>query len=293
MDWDKLRAFISVVEQGNIVRAARILGVSASATTRQIQSLENHLRTDLFIRTKKGLKLTPHGELLLSKIAPFAKQVTAVEKIILQGENHICGKISISLSPSCDPRIIFPYIKEFSQKYPNVHIDYAVESYAENFEQETKFLISPYIASKKGFIQEPFINLPLCLYGSQEYLSKYGVPTCLEDLDAHKLIAIKKEREREENPLNWHLDAGKCSTEERTPFLTADSYSALIAAAEQVGGLICLSPTSIDQNKSRLVKVLPEINLPSLQLYLVYLKGGLKFSTHNSFYMFLKEEMKN
>ena len=59
MDWDKLKIFHAVAEAGNFTKATYILNLSQSAISRQIQSLEQELKTQLFERHARGLSLTP------------------------------------------------------------------------------------------------------------------------------------------------------------------------------------------------------------------------------------------
>ena len=67
MDWDKLKIFHAVAEAGNFTKATYILNLSQSAISRQIQSLEQELKTQLFERHARGLSLTENGEYLFKR----------------------------------------------------------------------------------------------------------------------------------------------------------------------------------------------------------------------------------
>ena len=67
MDLRHLRYFIAVAEEQNIGRAATRLHMSQPPLTRQIQQLEEELGVQLFVRTPRGMELTPAGELLLEE----------------------------------------------------------------------------------------------------------------------------------------------------------------------------------------------------------------------------------
>ena len=64
MDWDKLKIFHAVAEAGSFTNAKVTLNLSQSAISRQIQSLEEELKTQLFERHARGLTLTDNGEYL-------------------------------------------------------------------------------------------------------------------------------------------------------------------------------------------------------------------------------------
>ena len=62
MDWDKLKIFHAVAEAGSFTNATTVLNISQSAISRQIQSLEQDLKVQLFERHARGLTLTENGE---------------------------------------------------------------------------------------------------------------------------------------------------------------------------------------------------------------------------------------
>ena len=62
MDWDKLKIFHAVAEAGSFTNATINLNLSQSAISRQIQSLEQELKVQLFERHARGLTLTENGE---------------------------------------------------------------------------------------------------------------------------------------------------------------------------------------------------------------------------------------
>ena len=65
MDWDKLKIFHAVAEAGSFTNATVNLNLSQSAISRQIQSLEQDLKVQLFERHARGLTLTENGDCLL------------------------------------------------------------------------------------------------------------------------------------------------------------------------------------------------------------------------------------
>lgn len=71
MSIEQLKSFVTVAEEGGIVRAARRLHLSQPPLTRRIQDLEYELGTSLFTRGPRGVSLTPAGEALL----PRARQI--------------------------------------------------------------------------------------------------------------------------------------------------------------------------------------------------------------------------
>lgn len=65
MDWDKLKSFYEIAISKSISKASAKLNISQSALSRQIQDLEYDLKTPLFIRHQKGVRLTEQGKIYL------------------------------------------------------------------------------------------------------------------------------------------------------------------------------------------------------------------------------------
>lgn len=63
-----LQAFWAVVKKGTVQEASRSLGLTQTGVTQRIRSLESQLKTTLFIRSRKGMRLTKDGEALLQYV---------------------------------------------------------------------------------------------------------------------------------------------------------------------------------------------------------------------------------
>ncbi|MFN3250703.1 LysR family transcriptional regulator [Roseibium album] len=68
MDWDSIRVFLAVAEQGSLSAAAQVLLVSQPTIGRQISRLEDQLGLRLFDRRQTGYELTEEGKRLVTKL---------------------------------------------------------------------------------------------------------------------------------------------------------------------------------------------------------------------------------
>ena len=87
MDWDKLKIFHAVAESGNFTKATYALNLSQSAISRQIQSLEQELKTHLFERHARGLSLTENGEYLFKTAREVISKLKDVESTLVDKKN--------------------------------------------------------------------------------------------------------------------------------------------------------------------------------------------------------------
>ena len=89
MDWDKLKSFYEIAISRSISKASAKLNISQSALSRQIQDLEYDLKTPLFIRHQKGVRLTEQGENLFNTVNQINFSISDFEKKFKKGDNII------------------------------------------------------------------------------------------------------------------------------------------------------------------------------------------------------------
>ncbi|MBN3495823.1 LysR family transcriptional regulator [Vibrio neptunius] len=122
MDFDELRAFCTLAEDGNYRVASEHLCITQSALTKKIQRLEASSEVSLFLRGRQGTKLTVAGLTLLpeakSLVAKF-KSYEALTKLVAKG---ITGYLNIGFGIS-SYHLAPQFIAQFKQMYPNIHIE--------------------------------------------------------------------------------------------------------------------------------------------------------------------------
>ena len=75
IDLNLYKVFYVVATVGNITKASQELYISQPAVTKSIKQLENSLGGKLFVRTKKGVKLTDEGNVLLKYVKKSTREV--------------------------------------------------------------------------------------------------------------------------------------------------------------------------------------------------------------------------
>lgn len=88
MDINKLKAFVTVVEQQSFTRAAAELYISQPALSKKISDFEREIGTALLVRDNRSMELTPAGKLLYGEAPAFLKVADALEtKVREKGQN--------------------------------------------------------------------------------------------------------------------------------------------------------------------------------------------------------------
>lgn len=125
------QVFKTVVEQGSFQKAAESLGITPSAVSHAISSMENELGTTLFIRSKLGNTLTSFGRNLL----PYVNAVLNSEQTLLQAVSEFSGiqtgVVRLGTFSSTCTNWIPDILKSFRKTYPDMKIEIYEGTYSD------------------------------------------------------------------------------------------------------------------------------------------------------------------
>ena len=120
MTLEKYQTLMSVVDCGSLTRAAAELGVTQSAVSHSLDSLEKELGFTMIRRSRAGVQLTNEGERLL----PAVRSMLAAAEQLSQTASSIrgleSGTVRIGAFTSVAVHWLPPVLKEFQQDYPKV-----------------------------------------------------------------------------------------------------------------------------------------------------------------------------
>ncbi len=113
-----LEAFWAVVRKGTVQDASYILGLTQTGVTQRIRSLEKQLKTTLFTRSRKGMKLTAEGEALLQYVkSSLDIEGMALSKIQRAAKDSII-EVGITGSSSLLRSRVIPHLTQLKTHYP-------------------------------------------------------------------------------------------------------------------------------------------------------------------------------
>lgn len=119
MEFDDIRAFVSVAESGSVSRAAQELNVTQSAVTRRLQRLETSLGTTLLDRRIRPVMLTPAGEAALERCRHLLNDVREVRAATSNG-NLLIGEIRIGVAHALTELTMTGPVGQVRRKFPEV-----------------------------------------------------------------------------------------------------------------------------------------------------------------------------
>lgn len=119
MDLRQLKYFLTIAQEGQVTRAAKLLNMEQPPLSRQLKLMEEELGVKLFDRGGKGLTLTPSGELLKQKAESLLLQFDESMREVKGMEEGVRGVLSIGSVVSCIS-LLPKRIEQFREKYPQV-----------------------------------------------------------------------------------------------------------------------------------------------------------------------------
>ena len=270
MDWDKLKIFHAVAEAGNFTKATYTLNLSQSAISRQIQSLEQELKTQLFERHARGLSLTENGEYLFKTAREVISKLKEVESTLMDKKDKLSGKLTVTTVVSFGTTWLTPRIQEFMKLNPEMEIDLIFDD--KELDLSTRQAdIGIWMRRPKqlNHIQKKLIDINYHIYGSAKYLEQYGHPKNLSELNKHKFISYGRGAPSPVFNPDWALKLGTKDNKKRKSIMKVNSVYGLLLAVQSGVGLAAL-PDYITTSVSNIIRVLPQAKGPKTEAHFVF-----------------------
>lgn len=122
MQIESLKVFCDLAETESFTKAAHINGVTQSAVSQQISSLERQFKSLLIERSKKKFRLTREGQVLYDFSKQIIQTYEALHSRLQEIKDIVSGTIRVATIYSIGLHDLPPYIKRFLKAYPTVHV---------------------------------------------------------------------------------------------------------------------------------------------------------------------------
>ena len=120
--YDYYRIFYFVARYKSFTKAAKMLGNNQPNITRCMNILEQELKCTLFLRSNRGISLTPEGKKLYEHVAIAYEQLQIGEEEIRQNGELENGLVSIGASENALRLVLLSSIEKLHEKYPQVRL---------------------------------------------------------------------------------------------------------------------------------------------------------------------------
>ena len=233
---DGVEAALSVAQHRSFRKAAAELGVTPSAISQAIRTLEARIGAALFTRTTRSVGLTEAGEKFLSRAKPAFEELVAATEVARDLGQRPSGLLRLSVPRAAVPVLLEPLIASFCQAYPDVEVEIVAS------EELVDLAAGGFDAGIRlgQFIAPDMVAVPLTpplrfvIVGSPAYFARAGRPERPDDLRHHACVRLRRSNGA---VALWSLKEGNRAIEVavKGPLIANDVPTMLGAALQGVG----------------------------------------------------------
>jgi DNA-binding transcriptional LysR family regulator len=268
-----LVAFLVIAREQSFTRAAAQLGVSQSALSQTMRSLEARLGVRLLTRTTRRVSPTEAGERLLGSIGPRFDEVDAELLAVTELRDRPAGTIRVTSTENAAASVLWPVLERFLPNYPDIKVEIVIDYgltdiVAERFDAGVRF--GETVA--KGMISVRIApDARMAVVGSPAYFGERKPPKAPQDLTKHKCINLRLPTHG--GLYAWEFEKGGREMNVRVDGQLIFGTAALLLTAARAGfGLAYLTEEQVseDLRTGRLVRVLADWCPPFSGYHLYY-----------------------
>lgn len=181
-----LVSFIYSAEEGGFSAAARRLGLTPAAVSKNVARLERHLGVRLFQRTTRQLRLTSEGDDFLRQVAAPWRRIEDAVRDARQHAGQPVGALKIAVAPYVGRTYIVPMLEGFLRRYPGVVPDLHFENRQVDLVAEGyDVAIGGGIALNEGMVARELTPVRSIVVAAPGYLARRGWPRQPDQLSMH------------------------------------------------------------------------------------------------------------
>lgn len=192
-NFNELMAFVTVAREGSFTRAASQLGVTQSAISQVVSTLEARLEIRLLTRTTRSVALTAAGERLLQAIGHRFDEIEAELDALTELRDKPAGTVRITCGDHIIKSTLLPKLMPVLKTYPDIRLEFDVnygfrDIVADRFDAGVRFgetLDQDMIALPIG----PLVRM--AVVASPDYFTEHPIPRNPRDLVTHRCIDIR------------------------------------------------------------------------------------------------------
>lgn len=194
--WELYRSYLSVLKEGSLSGAARVLNVAQPTVGRHIAALEKALGVALFTRSQTGLLPTDAAR----ELEPFAQSMrSAAAALRRAAEGHgdgIKGTVRITASEVMGLEVLPPILSQLQKEHPELTVELVLSNRVQDLlQREADIAVRMTQPKQEQLIARYVGQLGLGFHAHKQYLRRRGTPQTMADLAGHALIGFDEETE--------------------------------------------------------------------------------------------------
>ena len=290
----EMEAFATVVDQGGFTDAAKKMGISKSAVSKHVSSLESRLGARLLNRTTRRVSPTEIGLAYYDRARRVLNDAGEADALVTAMQSAPSGMLRVSVATDFGVNHLSPVLGDFLHSYPDITVNMVlnnryVELISEGFD----------LAIRVGELEDSSLRArKLCetnkrMIAAPGYFQQFGRPQKIDDLNEHKLLHYSNQASG--NVWKVTAPSGEKRQVRTAGSLTVNDGQSLLNAA--IGGLgIAYLPSFLYAEPLRqglLEDVIPELPMEVQGIYAIYPPGRYTQPKVRAFIDFLVDQFRD
>lgn len=279
-DLNDILVFKAVVEHQSFTATAEALGMLKSGVSRKVSRLEQDLGARLLERSTRALHLTEVGQAVYQHAQRISEELESAKHCVDSLATKPKGWIKLSTSISLGQSMFAKPLQQFSQAYPDIHLDIDLTNRrVDIIEEGFDLLIRAGESPDSNLLAKKLVDTHWSLFASKDYLARcQEIPNSPEQLaqqlEHHNCLYMKMHQDKP----SWQLVNGN---EEQHSIAISPSFIcndiATVEGQARAGLGIAMLPEQVFTienqryaERQQLVKVLPNWQGKLVNIYGIY-----------------------
>lgn len=190
LNWQDLQVVAVTSRTGSIKGTARELGLSEATIRKKIERLEQVSKAALFIRTPSGLQVTDDGTSLCDMLADMYARSIEVEKAVEDSSKDHLGEVRIVVTEGLGTFWVVPHLIKRQLDHKNISLSFECRMDPPDLRRgEADIAIHYDDLYTDSIVSQKIGEVEIGLYASRSYLTAFGNPETLEDLEGHRFVS--------------------------------------------------------------------------------------------------------
>ncbi|MFT6931660.1 MAG: DNA-binding transcriptional LysR family regulator [Paracoccaceae bacterium] len=289
----EMEAFATVVDQGGFTDAAKKMGISKSAVSKHVSSLESRLGARLLNRTTRRVSPTEIGLAYYDRARRVLNDAGEADALVTSMQSAPSGMLRVSVATDFGVNHLSPILGEFLLAFPDITVNMVLNNrYVELISEGFDLAIRVGELEDSSLRARKLTETHKRMIGSPTYFAANGRPEKIDDLSDHKLLHYSNQASGNV----WKLTApsGEKRQVRTAGSLTVNDGQSLLNAA--IGGLgIAYLPSFLYAESIRrglLEDAIPELPMETQGIYAVYPPGRYTQPKVRAFIDFLVDQFR-
>jgi DNA-binding transcriptional LysR family regulator len=290
----EMEAFATVVDQGGFTDAARKMGISKSAVSKHVSSLETRLGARLLNRTTRRVSPTEIGLAYYDRARRVLNDAGEADALVTAMQSAPSGMLRVSVATDFGVNHLSPILGGFLHSYPDITVNMVLNNrYVELISEGFDMAIRVGELEDSSLRARKLTETTKRMIASPDYFRQFGRPLKIDDLNDHKLLHYSNQAAG--NVWKIKAPSGEKRQVRTAGSLTVNDGQSLLNAA--VGGLgIAYLPSFLYADYLRdglLEDAIPDLPVETQGIYAVYPPGRYTQPKVRAFIDFLVEQFRN